>query len=310
MRQSIFLASVLVLVLTATIVVAEVPRVINYQGILLGSNEQPVPEDHYKITFRIYLEDGKELWSEVHEPLFIGGGMIHVHLGTINPLNLPFDQPYFLGIQVGNEPELQPRVLLTSAAFAFRADDADRLSGYTLSPTPQPNTLLPLDHNGKFPPSVLAGGGSVSGEFLRKNTPDTSRATSGSPLLLISNLGTGFGISGRSKDGAGVEGRSDNANGVTGWSGANDQAGVFGSSTNGRGVVGRSDKNDGVVGYTGAADKSGVFGHTNASDGYGITGLNSVMGSVGHLGGGHAVIGRSTSALHGYTAVILNPPAD
>jgi len=63
---------------------SEIPRVINYQGMLLGSNEQPVPEGHYKITFSLYDEPGNLLWSETHNNVFIAGGMFQVALGTVN----------------------------------------------------------------------------------------------------------------------------------------------------------------------------------------------------------------------------------
>jgi hypothetical protein len=247
---------------------SEIPRVINYQGMLLGSNEQPVPEGHYKLTFNLYDEPGNLLWSEIHNDVFIAGGMFQVMLGTVNHLGIPFDQPYFLGIQVGNEPELSPRMLLTSAAYAIRAEDADKLLGISLSTEPEPGKLLPLNPNGKFPASVLPA--AVGGHYLKKGEPDTSGGTSNEPMLLISNLGNGDGINGRSVNGRGIEGRSDNHNGIVGWTGASNKSGVFGQSTNGNGVTGRSDNSDGTVGWTGAIDKSGVFGHS--TNGAGVTG--------------------------------------
>lgn len=258
---------------------AQIPRVINYQGVLLGSNEQPVSEANYKMTFSVYREDGTQLWTEVHDPVFIAGGTFDVQLGIIQPLDLPFNEAYFLGIKVGNDPELQPRMLLTSAAYAIRADDSNQLSGYSVSPTPQPNKLLPLDNNGKFPAGVLSNGVS-SGDYLRKNAPDTSRGTSTSPMLLVSNLGDGNGVNARSTDGIGLEGRSTANDGISGWTGSSGKSGIMGYSTEGKGVTGRSDKDDGVVGWTGATDKSGVFGHS--TDGLGVTGQSAKSGVYGY----------------------------
>ena len=144
---------VLLLVLSSLNIEAQVPRIISYQGMLMGSNEEQVPEGNYKMTFSLYEEDGTQLWSAVYDPVFIAGGLFQVHLEV--PPELSFDHQYFLGIKVGDDQELQPRMLLTSAAYAIRAADADQLSGYGLSPTPRPETLLPLDHSGKFPASVL-----------------------------------------------------------------------------------------------------------------------------------------------------------
>ncbi|MEN8193728.1 MAG: hypothetical protein ABFS12_12975 [Bacteroidota bacterium] len=268
------LFSFLLAVLFSFAIQAQVPRVINYQGMLLGSDEQPVPEGNYKITFSLYEEDGTQLWTTVHEQVFIVGGIFHVHLEVSH--ELPFDHQYFLGIKVGDDTELQPRMLLTSAAYSL---NSERVGGIKVSAIPEPNTLCPLGNDGKFPETVLPS--LATGNFIKKNEPDTSRATNVDPLLLVSNLGTGDGINGRSKDGVGVSGRSENENGVSGWTGVTGKSGVFGNSVNGKGVVGRSDNDDGVTGWTSSSDKSGVFGH--CENGFGVTGRSdNKYGVVGY----------------------------
>jgi len=257
--------------------ISAIPRIISYQGKLLGADEQPVPEGNYKLTFNLYNDSNTLLWTETHNQVFIGGGLFEVLLGTVTPFSIAFDQPYFLGIQVGADPELQPRMLLTSAAYAIRAEDADKLLGISMSPTPEPNKLLPLDNSGKFPASVLPGA-SGSDAYLKKGAPDTSRGNSASPMLLVSNLGAGDGLDGRSFDGVGVSGRSASQHGVTGWTDASGKSAVFGNSSAGIGLLGRSDANDGVVGWTGGSDKSGVFGHSNN---IGVCGQGDAAGSMG-----------------------------
>lgn len=282
MKRTAILLMVLGIILSTSVVFAEVPRVISYQGVLLGSNEQPVPEGDYKITFKIYDETSTLLWTEVHNHVFVGGGLFQVILGEVSPLNIPFDKPYLLGIQVGNDPELHPRMLLTSAAYAIRAEDADKILGISASHTPEPEKLLPLDSYGKFPSSVLPGGG-PSGNYLKKDEPETSVGTSTSPILVVSNLGDGDGLNGRGVNGRGVEGRSDNNNGVQGWTGASDKSGMFGHSTNGVGVTGRSDLNYGVLArsenshsiYVPGAAFDGV--HINSADRFGVH-VNSAKG--------------------------------
>ena len=81
-----------------------------------------------------------------------------------------------------------------------------------MSHIPQPETILPLDHNGKFPASTLPA--AVGGNYLKKGEPDTSLGTNNDPMLLISNRGNGDGINGRSVNGRGIEGQSDNHNGI------------------------------------------------------------------------------------------------
>lgn len=127
--------------------VAQIPRVISYQGQLLGTNEQPVPEGDYKLTFKIYDASNNLLWAETHNSVHIANGLFQAFLGSVIPLNLPFEMPYFLGIQVGSDPELAPKMPITCAAYSI---SASQVFGYnnvfptegnvgigTLSPDPQ-----------------------------------------------------------------------------------------------------------------------------------------------------------------------------
>ena len=44
-------------------------------------------------------------------------------------ISLPFGLPYYLGIKVGADPEMTPRIPLTSVGYAFRAKTADYVYG-------------------------------------------------------------------------------------------------------------------------------------------------------------------------------------
>ena len=292
---------VLLLVLVSTSALAQIPRIINYQGMLLGSDEQPVPEGDYEITFRLYDEAENLLWTEVHNQVYVGGGYFHVILGTVTPLNLSFEEPYLLGIQVGNDPELQPRMMMTSAAYSF---NADKVGGISASTTPEPNTLYPLGNDGKFPASVLPAGSSGN-NFLRKNAPDTTKGSSSVDMLRIENTGTGrgltvesanshgiYGKSSASAELAGVEGEgsgngpgtrgySKNHHGAIGYSEASDKAGVYGNNANGNGVWGNSQ------------NKHGVYGFSN--NGRGVKGESAAGGVLGESTQGVGVEGRSNA---------------
>ncbi|MBD3422449.1 MAG: hypothetical protein GF398_20230, partial [Chitinivibrionales bacterium] len=52
-------------------------------------------------------------------------GIITTTLGSTTPLSLPFDKQYWLGIKVGSENELAPRMKLSSTAYSMRADTAE-----------------------------------------------------------------------------------------------------------------------------------------------------------------------------------------
>ncbi|HSQ75374.1 MAG TPA: hypothetical protein VLT13_07440 [Bacteroidota bacterium] len=311
MKRTCFLL-VMLLITSVIGAWAQIPRLLSYQGMLLGTNQQPVADGKYAVVFTLYDDAGTTVWTETHTQMPVGGGMFNVALGSVNPFSIPFDKPYFLGIKVGSDPEMTPRVPLMSAPYAIRAEEAIKLLGYHVSSTPEPNKLLPLDASGKFPASVLPGG-TGGDDYIKKNTPDTTRATSTSPILLATNLGDGDGLNGRSTNGVGVSGRSTNSDGVSGWTNASDKSGVYGWSTEGRGVTGRSDKHDGVSGWTDAAGKSGVFGHTTAADAIGVHGLAGVTSGVGVYGfnnvtGNYAKLGTETYGLdvHGLSRFVLS----
>ncbi len=122
MKRIIYFLLGILLVLSIQNLMAQIPRVISYQGLLLGSNEQPVPEGNYKLTFRIYDGSNNLLWSEVHNQVFVSGGMFVAYLGSVTPLNIAFEMPYFLGIQVGSDPELVPRMPITCSAYSISAN--------------------------------------------------------------------------------------------------------------------------------------------------------------------------------------------
>ena len=78
-------------------------------------------------------------------------------LGSITPLGLLFDVPYYLGIQVGTDLEMTPRVPLSSVGYAYRAGMAEQalIQGFPVSPTvPSANQVLRFNGTNWVPSSV------------------------------------------------------------------------------------------------------------------------------------------------------------
>ena len=75
----------------------------------------------------IYAQEsgGTALWTESHPDVVLLSGVYNVLLGSITPLSLLFDRPYYLGIQVGTDPEMTPRLPLSSVGYAYRAGTAE-----------------------------------------------------------------------------------------------------------------------------------------------------------------------------------------
>lgn len=143
-------------------VFAAIPHLISYQGRLTDTIGGAVPNNTYSVTFRIYTSEagGADIWSET-DSVTTREGIFEVLLGGRSALDLPFDTQYYLGIQVGSDPEMTPRQKLASSGYAFNAEkaenasNADTVDGIHASASPQANKLLPLDSNAKLPLSAL-----------------------------------------------------------------------------------------------------------------------------------------------------------
>ena len=103
---------------------SDVPHLIGYQGRLTDTAGIP-REGSYSITFRIYDAEagGTLLWNETHSNVTITNGIFDILLGSVTPLDLPFDKQYYLAIQVASDPEMTPRQQIASVGYSYMAED-------------------------------------------------------------------------------------------------------------------------------------------------------------------------------------------
>jgi len=97
---------------------AQAPSTLSYQGVLTDGAGNLVADGDYAITFRIYdvAAGGVALFTQALPAVPVERGGFSV---VLTGVSLPFDQPYHLGIQVGADPELSPRVALTASPYAM-----------------------------------------------------------------------------------------------------------------------------------------------------------------------------------------------
>lgn len=119
-------ASVLLLLCSAASQ-ADMPKLVNYQGMLTDDLGSPLTGS-YNLTFRIYDDTtgGNLKWSESHTGVAVEDGLFNVTLGTNTALDLPFDESYWLEVEVAGES--MSRLRITSAGYAYRAQRADTAS--------------------------------------------------------------------------------------------------------------------------------------------------------------------------------------
>ena len=120
-RTFLFLA-VIHFVFYISILHAQVPEKLSYQALLTDSEGNPVATGNHVMTFHLYTAPtaADPVWSE-SQSVAVSNGVLNVILGSIEPFNFDFDRPYWLGITIGSNPELTPRIELTSLPYALNA---------------------------------------------------------------------------------------------------------------------------------------------------------------------------------------------
>jgi hypothetical protein len=102
------------------------PRTISYQGVLKDSDGTPVADGVYELTFRLYDHEtiGELEWSEI-DSVSVSGGIFNAILGKATPLDLNFNETYWLSVEINGGGELAPRIEFTASPYAMRAAVAD-----------------------------------------------------------------------------------------------------------------------------------------------------------------------------------------
>lgn len=116
---------------------SQIPRTLSYQGVLTDSLGVPKPDGTYSITFRLYnvASGGSPLWTE-QKTLAVKRGLFSTILGDQVVIGsfISFDRPYWLGLQVASEPELSPRIPLTSVGYSFSSVRSDTAAYAMVAP--------------------------------------------------------------------------------------------------------------------------------------------------------------------------------
>jgi hypothetical protein len=119
---------------TSTPTTSDLPHLVRFVGAVKDLNGSPLT-GVVGITFAFYSEKtgGSPLWLETQNATADSTGHYTVLLGSTKSEGLPADlftteQARWIGVQVSGQAE-QPRVLLVSAPYAFKAGDAETIGG-------------------------------------------------------------------------------------------------------------------------------------------------------------------------------------
>jgi hypothetical protein len=128
MRHSSILLTVFILLWFAVAVGAEVPKLINYQGKLTTAQGGCV-DTTVQMTFSIYSDTMSisPLWTETQSSVQVNEGVFNVLLGRIDsiPDSVFNGEIRYLGVRIGDDPEMTPRRAIVSVGYAYRTSEAD-----------------------------------------------------------------------------------------------------------------------------------------------------------------------------------------
>jgi hypothetical protein len=113
------------LLFVSQLALAAIPTTIQYQGFLTDDTGVPV-DGTVDIISSLYLNavGGDEEWSESHSSVTVNNGIFSIELGSNNPFPANFfDEPLYLGIKVGTDPYMTPRLKLTASPYAMSAEN-------------------------------------------------------------------------------------------------------------------------------------------------------------------------------------------
>jgi hypothetical protein len=155
-----------------------IPGLLSYQGKLTDNSGNPVADTTYSVLFSLYAmpSGGSSFWSET-QTVRTKAGLFSVLLGSESTIDsFPQAGVCYLGMKVGSDPEMTPRLRIASAAYAFLARKADTANYAVSSPITRPIS----------PP--IAG--------LEISKPCSLQASIGNPgtVLWVSNPATGSGV--------------------------------------------------------------------------------------------------------------------
>ncbi len=100
---------------------------INFQGKLTNPDGTNVTDGNYSIVFSLYsaASGGTAIWTETQSTVAVSAGIFQVSLGSVTALpgSVDFNSAsIYLGIKVGTDAEMTPRIQFTASPYAFNSD--------------------------------------------------------------------------------------------------------------------------------------------------------------------------------------------
>ena len=264
-RITALLAAALALAVAATCA-AQIPQKMNYQVMLTNDMDEPLANQGVALAFAIFdvLDGGLPLWTETQNVTTNSIGVVSVVLGSVNPIDIDFDVPLWLEIEVGGEI-LSPRREIVGAPYALYDETGGAGDGHSLDADDgDPTDVVYVDGNGV----VTVGDAVVIYGSPRLQVFGASDETAGY-FKADSHNTFGVGVFATSDSSGGIVGNSgtaseyyaSNPTAVAGVSDGDGDAAAFFALGDGRGIYASSwGAGDALYSYASGTGLSGCFG--------------------------------------------------
>ena len=291
--------------------ITAVPNLIRFGGTLKDAQGAPLASSTVGLTFAIYKQQdgGAAVWMETQSVATDGGGNYSALLGSTTAAGLPGDlfsqqEQRWLGVQVQGQAE-EPRVLLVSVPYAFKAHEAETLGGKSVSDfvlvngaSSSANGTSTTQTGPNTANSLPASNGAKKG--AASDGPTNFSGSTTDQIVGVTQTGTGAGVI-ASAPTKGVVGTATattgTAIGVEGGSAGSGGYGVYGNVTSATGAT------VGVKGNSQSSSGTGVRGTNIATSGAttGVSGyVDSAAGTAGsfnNAAGGMILSGQNNGVV-------------
>lgn len=131
---TLFIVGTIILgLLSTSVAYGAINPQISFQGKLTNTDGTNVTNGAYSIVFSMYTvaSGGSAIWTETQPAVQVTDGIFQVNLGSVTALpgSVDFNSgSVFLGVKVGADPEMAPRILFTASPYAFNSNNLGGLA--------------------------------------------------------------------------------------------------------------------------------------------------------------------------------------
>ena len=115
---------------------AQIPQTLSFQGYLTSDAGEPITTETgspLSVSFSLYnaASGGSLVWGPEPQTIEVDRGIFNTVLGSIEPLNIDANAPYFLQITIGAED--LPRIAVTSGLYSLSTSNAENITSNQLA---------------------------------------------------------------------------------------------------------------------------------------------------------------------------------